>query len=149
MTATIHASAVLADGRGVLVRGPSGSGKSSLVLALLIADRARSRLVADDRVRIAVEDGRLFAAPPQEIAGLLEVRGQGILCPPHVFRAEIALVVDLEPAESLSRMPPAEERIARLEGIVLPRLALPAGAADGWIRVLAALAFPPLQVQNR
>ena len=149
MAATVHASAVLADGRGVLIRGASGSGKSSLVLALLLADRARNRLVADDRVRLAVEDGRLFAAPPQEIAGLLEVRGQGILCPPHVFRAEIALVVDLEPAENLSRMPAAEARIARLEGLDLPRLALPSAAPDGWIRVLAALAFPPLELQNR
>ena len=49
---TIHASAVLVEGRGVLLRGPSGSGKSSLALALLLADRERNRLIADDRVAL-------------------------------------------------------------------------------------------------
>jgi hypothetical protein len=50
------------------------------------------------------------------------------------------LVVDLEPAERCPRMPGPDDVVARVEGIELPRLRLPVGQADGWIRVRAAIA---------
>ena len=139
---TIHASAVLVEGRGVLLRGPSGSGKSSLALALLLADRERNRLIADDRVALRVRDGRLLAAPPPALAGLIEVRGLGIRRQPHVSPMEIHLVVDLVPAADYPRFPDPAEAIAEIEGVRIGRIRLPAGQADGWIRVVAALAFP-------
>lgn len=93
--ATLHASCVARDGHGVLLLGGSGSGKSDLALRLL--DRG-FRLVADDRV--ALVDGE--AAPPAGLAGLLEVRGLGILRVEAVFPAKLALVVDLgAPGERL------------------------------------------------
>jgi HPr kinase/phosphorylase len=138
--ATVHAGAVVVDGHGVLVRGASGSGKSSLLLALLMADAA-NRLVADDRVHLEAVAGRLRARAPAAIAGLLEIRGQGIVAVPHIDAAVIDLVVDLVPAEQCRRMPDADEMRTELVGITLRRLALPAGQADGWIRVRAALAF--------
>src|SRR5690606_34888510 len=122
-------------------RGPSGSGKSSLLLALLMADIAVNRLVADDRVHLAVVAGRLQARAPQAIAGLLEIRGQGVVAVPHIDAAAIDLVVDLEPAEDCRRMPEAAAMQTEFAGITLRRLALPIGQADGWIRVRAALAF--------
>jgi serine kinase of HPr protein (carbohydrate metabolism regulator) len=138
---TIHAGAVVVDGAGVLVRGPSGSGKSSLLLALLMADVAVNRLVADDRVALSVEDGRLRAFAPASIVGLLEIRGQGIVAVPHIDAAGIDLVVDLVPADGCPRMPDAAAMRAEIAGITLRRLVLPVGQADGWIRVRAALAF--------
>lgn len=143
MNATVHASAVQVEDRGVLVRGPSGSGKSSLILALLIADRDTSRLVADDRVILTAEAGRLIAEPPPQLAGLLEVRGQGLLRQPYVTKAEIDIVVDLEPPELCARLPQPEATSAEIEGVRLPRLILPIGQPDGWMRVLAALRFAP------
>lgn len=139
--ATVHAGAVVVDGAGVLVRGPSGSGKSSLLLALLMADVAVNRLVADDRVHLAVVAGRLQVRAPQAIAGLLEIRGQGVVAVPHIDAAAIDLVVDLEPVADCRRMPEAAAMQTELAGITLRRLALPIGQADGWIRVRAALAF--------
>lgn len=86
----IHASCVSRDGAGVLLLGPSGCGKSDLALQLLEYGFV---LVADDRVEIA--DG--MATAPQALAGLLEVRGLGILRLPHAPHARLALTVMLEP----------------------------------------------------
>ncbi len=84
----IHASCAARDGHGVLLLGPPGSGKSDLVLRLL--DHG-FQLVADDRVDVA--DG--IASAPAALAGLLEVRGLGLLRLPHAPEARIALAVEL------------------------------------------------------
>lgn len=78
MTQTIHlhGTCVARQGRGVLLLGGSGAGKSDLALRL-IHDGAT--LVADDRVILAVKRGKLSASAPPTIAGLIEVRGLGII----------------------------------------------------------------------
>ncbi|MBZ9938125.1 HPr kinase/phosphatase C-terminal domain-containing protein [Mesorhizobium sp. BR1-1-16] len=136
---TIHASAALVDGIGVLVRGASGSGKSSLVLALIMADPARNRLIADDRVILTGIGGEIEAAPPEQLAGLIEMRGYGLVRLPYVAPQKIGFVVDLRPGDEIARMPAESERTARFGDVALPRLALPIGQGDGWIRVRAAL----------
>ena len=135
--ATFHASAALIGDRGVLIRGPSASGKSSLLLALMAADGLRNALVADDRVALAAHHGRLVATVPPELAGLIEVRGQGILRRPHVSPVAVDLVVDLVPAAECPRMPEPDER-AEIMGIAVPWLALPMGQGDGPLRIFAA-----------
>ena len=83
----VHGSCIARDGAGVLLLGPSGSGKSDLVLRLLDYG---FRLVADDRVDIVAG----IARAPATLEGLLEVRGLGILCLPHADSAMIELVAD-------------------------------------------------------
>jgi serine kinase of HPr protein (carbohydrate metabolism regulator) len=140
---TVHASAVLLGETGLLIRGPSGGGKSSLLLALLWSSR-NARLVADDRVALAVASGRLIASAPAPIAGLIEIRGHGILHWPHVSPVVIRVVVDLMPPEQCPRLPEPGEAIVRVEGVDLRRIILPGGAADGALRVRAILAgLPP------
>ena len=90
----LHASCAAREGHGVLLLGPSGSGKSDLLLRLL--DRGFD-LVADDRVDLV--EG--IAAPPASLAGLLEVRGLGLFRLPHVSSAPVALAVELGAAERL------------------------------------------------
>ncbi len=90
----LHASCAARDGAGVLLLGPPGAGKSDLLLRLI--DRGFS-LVADDQVLI---DG-LLASPPSALAGLIEVRGLGLLRLPHLARARLALVVELRRGERL------------------------------------------------
>lgn len=127
---TIHASAVLVGARAVLIRGPSGSGKSALAVALLrAADEGRlrfARLVADDRAHVEPAHGRLLVRPAPVLAGLVEIRGIGVRNIPYEPVAVIGLVVDLAAADA-ARMPMACEAEADLEGIRLPRLAVAAG----------------------
>ena len=92
----IHrASAVSIKGRAVLIEGPPGSGKSSLALALI--DRG-AVLIGDDGVSLTPRDGQLYASPPPNIAGLLEVRNLGLLQFPTVSDVRVALVVRIDEA---------------------------------------------------
>jgi HPr kinase/phosphorylase len=129
VTATVHASAVLAGTRAVLIRGPSGAGKSRLALALIEAARAGhlpfARLVADDRVHLSPAAGRLLVRPAAALAGLVELRGVGIVRVAYEPCAVVGIVVDL--GASAERLPPAEQRRTVIEGITLPRLAVAAG----------------------
>jgi serine kinase of HPr protein (carbohydrate metabolism regulator) len=139
MSATIHASAVQVGGAGILIRGASGSGKSSLVLALLEGVPDASALIADDRVALSVRDGRLCASPPAELEGLIEVRGLGIVRIGHVAPAPLDLVVDLVPAAQCARYPEPDARSVMLEGVALSRMELPENAHDGALRIRFAL----------
>ncbi len=104
---------------GVLLRGPSGSGKSDLALRMIDAG---ALLVADDRVELRVDRGRLMAKAPAALAGLLEVRGVGIVPIPSAAEAEVGLVVDLVPRDAVERLP--DEETADLLDRAVPRLAL-------------------------
>ncbi|MFK8253812.1 HPr kinase/phosphorylase [Ancylobacter terrae] len=130
MTTSDHASCVAIDEAGVLIRGPSGSGKSRLALALIVAGRTgaigRTVLVADDRVLLGAEDGHLVAGPPPVLAGLIEIRGVGIRQLPFAAHTRVRLVVDLA-AQDGARMPPENALTTEIAGIRVPRLPLPAG----------------------
>ena len=110
----LHASCVAWQGRGVLILGRSGAGKSALALQLMAYG---ADLVADDRTELQAESDALTARPPATIAGLIEARGVGLLRVPFVAQAEIALVVDLDQTET-DRLPP--ERQLTLLGISRP-----------------------------
>ena len=128
MSATVHASAVLIGARAVLIRGPSGSGKSRLALDLITAGRDGrlrfARLVGDDRVHLESAGGRLLVRPASTLAGLIEVRGAGIVRLDHESCAVVGLVVDLA-ATDAERLP--DKRPIEVEGIKIPRFAVAAG----------------------
>ena len=129
---TVHASAVLIGSKAVLIRGPSGSGKSRLAFALIEAGRTGvlpfARLVGDDRVRLAARHGRLVVQPAQELAGLIEIRGLGIRRLAYEPAAVAGLVVDLGPPGA-ERLPRPEDAATTIEGVTLPRLAV--ATSDG------------------
>ena len=138
----MHASAALTGSRAVLIRGPAGSGKTRLVLALIDAARSGripfARLVADDRVELEASHGRLLLRPPAQLEGLVEVRGIGIRRIAFEAVAVAGSVVDLDAADA-ERIPPAASQTTEIEGIALPRLAVAPGA-DALAMLLAALA---------
>jgi hypothetical protein len=136
----IHATAVAIDGRGVLLRGRSGAGKSDLALRLV--DRG-ALLVSDDRVRIERRGGMLYLLPPPAAPAALrhrlEVRGLGIVPLPGIAEAPLALVVDLAPGRSLERLP--EPQSCGYLGKAVPLLTLDpfAASAPAKLRLAAGL----------
>jgi len=141
-TPTVHASAVLAGRRAVLIRGPAGAGKSQLALGLVqAADTGLvqfARPVGEDRGHLEARHGRLVMLPAPATAGLIEVRGLGLRRLDYEPVAVVGLLVDLA-AEDAERLPAASEAV--LLGVRLRRLALPPGAAP-LAPVLALLRSP-------
>lgn len=85
-------SAVAIGGRGLLIGGEPGSGKSSLCLSLI--DRG-ARLIGDDGVAISRRGNRLVASPPHPTKGMLEIRNVGIVTLPCIS-APVALILRLD-----------------------------------------------------
>ena len=111
----VHASAVAFDGKGVLIKGASGSGKSSLALDLMSRG---ATLISDDQTELWRQNDSLWARPPDSLAGLIEARGIGILNADWK-PAPIVAVVDLDHVET-ERLPKSES--IDFIGIDLPLL---------------------------
>jgi HPr kinase/phosphorylase len=141
----IHATGLVLGDHGVLVRGPSGSGKSLLALALIDRFELRSLpalLVSDDRVDIDKQGGRLVMRSLQGFAGKIELRGRSIVERPHIEAAAVDLVVDLE--AELARMPEAGAFRAELLGVSVARCPAPIGRIEHQLLlVLEALRHLP------
>lgn len=128
----IHATAILLEGKGVIIRGPSGSGKSLLALYLLDVFVSRGRdatLVADDRIDLELADGTIRLHAPAAIAGLIELRGHGIVRRTHQNGKRLDLVVDLVPA--LERMPEEHDFRTTLLGLEIARCPVPQAGVIG------------------
>ena len=114
---------------GILIRGASGSGKSGLALALIrVASQTGqfASLVGDDRIAVEAANGRLIARAHPAIAGQVERHGFGIARLPAETTAVVRLVVDfLAPQAKSTSLPDPQDQATMLEGIALPRIALP------------------------
>lgn len=137
----LHATAVAICGgggggdgtaRAVLLLGRSGSGKSDLALRLI--DRG-AVLIADDQVELGVAGGRVVARPPAAIAGLIEVRGVGLVPMPYRDGVAVALLVDLDGLPE--RLP--EPATRDLLGHAVPLVALDPTPASAALKVERAL----------
>jgi HPr kinase/phosphorylase len=135
----IHASCVALRGKGVLLLGASGAGKSDLALRLV--DEGAS-LVADDRCEVFVRGGKLCARAPASIAGLMELRGIGIVAMPYARTVAIALAVRLQTRAAIRLpgaafyAPPAGLKAAH----AVPLIVVNARHASAPARIRAALA---------
>jgi len=128
--ASVHASAVRVGNRAVLIRGPSGSGKSHLAFELILSGRsgqiAQAVLVGDDRVYLDTDAGQLRVRPAAELAGLIEIRGLGIRRCAFAEDAIVGLVVDLA-APDAERLPPPEALTTLISGVSIPRIPVGVG----------------------
>jgi serine kinase of HPr protein (carbohydrate metabolism regulator) len=134
------ATCVAIAGRGVLIEGPSGSGKSALALALI--DRG-AQLVGDDGVILAAHNGRLIATPHPRTRGLLEIRNLGLVQLEPCAQSRIALLITLDPAA-----PRYIEHAASVEreGVAIPQVAIWPDAAPSALKVEYALQLYGLPV---
>ena len=130
---TLHASCVAKDGRGILIYGRSGAGKSDLALRLI--DRG-AVLVSDDYTIVRRVEGRLLARAPVNIEGRIEVRGLGIMPLEFVVDVPVALYVDLN--LDVVRLPDQREPV-RIAGVELPVIAVSALEPSAPVKVEMAL----------
>jgi len=101
MEQIVHASCVSVDGKGLLIMGASGSGKSALALQLIAFG---ADLIADDRTNLIDTEEGLVASSPPAILGSIEARGVGILRAPTADEAVLRYVVNMDEVEN-QRLP--------------------------------------------
>ncbi len=121
----VHGTAIAFHDDGILLRGAPGAGKSSLALQLIDTDGfgtghdpLRAVLIADDQVCITQSASGPSLSAPKVLAGLLEIRGIGIVTVPYRLHARLVMAVDLVSKDIIQRLPdPASTDIG---GQVLP-----------------------------
>lgn len=129
-----HATCVDFNGKGILLLGPSGSGKSDAALRLMDAG---ALLVADDQVILTRQGESLTASPPPQIQGMMEVRGLGLIRCSFKAQTHLSLAVDLTPSLEVPRMPQA--RYFEALDVRVPLLILNPFEASFTAKVKAAL----------
>ncbi len=121
--------------RGVLIMGPSGSGKSDLALRM-IQSADNCVLVSDDYSLLWLSGGQLYAGAPETIAGRMEIRGLGIMSAEtrRLTRIHLAVMVQSDPIDRL----PENETTAIL-GQAVPTIRLNPREASATGKLLARL----------
>jgi HPr kinase/phosphorylase len=133
----VHATAIAIEGAAILLRGPSGAGKSDLALRMIDGG---ARLIADDQAELRRVGTFVLVRAPAAIAGLIEVRGIGILHVEPAIEASLRLLVDLVPAGEIERLP--QHRFEEILGLPIPLIALAAFEASAAAKLrLACSAF--------
>jgi len=121
-----HGTAFILGDKGVLIRGRSGAGKTTLALSLIEMCAAKgrfARLVADDQVLLHAHGGRLVCAVPESIAGLAEFRGMGLGRTAFEPKMIVDIVVNLVERDAAPRYSSGDNVV--LEGCRIPCLELP------------------------
>jgi len=118
----IHANGLIFDDIGIIIRGPSGSGKSLLSLSLLEFGSMkgnRAILVSDDRLDIFVQNNQLIMSVPEQISGKIELAGRGIIECAYKKSTMVHILIDL--VEKFERMPEKNSFNTNLLGVELVR----------------------------
>lgn len=125
----IHATLISLDNSGILLLGPSGSGKSDLALRFIATPvpthlhpyrQSHGELVADDQVLLTVEEGQLWGSAPDNLKGLIEVRSLGIQTVPYKTKTQINLAIMLKNHRDIERYPDVALTHSPIQGITLP-----------------------------
>lgn len=142
----MHATAVAIGDYGVLLTGKSGSGKSDLALRLI--ETKNAVLVADDAVRVERKGQKLYARAAENVAGLLEVRGVGLVKYPYVAETPVDLCVNLtENAADVERLP--EKRTGDILGLEIKQIDLYAKENSAPEKVMAAIRYLSNNRENK
>ncbi len=143
---TVHGTAIAFGDIGVLLRGPSGSGKSSLALQMidqrgfgLGGKVLQAKLVADDQVELGRVGDFITMAAPYVIKNRIEVRGLGILPVTSVAAARLHLVVDLVHSADIVRLPEESSKFTDILGVLVRRIELDGKDTSAPARLRAAL----------
>lgn len=127
----MHGTCIALDGKAAILRGPSGAGKSDLALRFIhtpvltaTADqmycRLKRQLVTDDQVLLSREHTKIIAKPPKTIAGVMEIRGVGLVSIPYSSSAELCAVVDLVNSHEVQRLPEQNDKAVFFSSLERP-----------------------------
>lgn len=118
-------------GKGIMITGKSGIGKSELALDLIKRGHV---LIADDRVDVSRIHNDIMCTSPELLKKMLEIRGLGIVDVTRLFGAqsylekcELDLVINLTRLEEtieMDRLNPISNSIDVL-GVDIPQIVIP------------------------
>lgn len=137
-----HATVVELNGKGVMIEGASGSGKTSLALGLMETfqrDNGSAVLISDDQVileTIGHEKPFLVAHRPQPIAGKIEIRGYGIVNINSKERTSIDLIAKLVNDEEIERYPNTQS--CMVDAVEIAMIKVPIRHETQSIRIISA-----------
>lgn len=134
-----HCNVLRIEDCGILIEGPSGSGKSSLSTGLIERAQLLGRsaiLVSDDQAFLETCDPSITAKAPDATAGKIELRGYGIIEVPHTSSTEISLIVKMVDDAAVERMP--EPKSIRFFDTELPVLEVPTRHEQAAVRIIFA-----------
>lgn len=143
-----HACALEINETGILIKGASGSGKTSLMLGLLeraTLENMNAFMITDDQVFLKREHNSLIASAPQAIAGMVELRGYGIMEKCHKPSSNLDLVVEITEDKRIDRMP--EKKYYIFEGLKLPMLEVPLRHENQAVRIIFAWLYENADLQ--
>ena len=83
----IHGSSIEINGKGVIILGKSGAGKSSLAIKLISLG---ANFIADDQTLIELKDDKLIISKPSTTPSLIEARGIGLIQVPLIRVSEFS-----------------------------------------------------------
>lgn len=128
----IHGGLLSIYGKGVLIRGESGMGKSEIALELI---KRGHLLVADDRVDCYRIHNKIVGKAPELLREMLEIRGIGVINVSRMFgvssvlpKAEINFQVNLEPwkaDQDYDRVGIEEKKHENILDIDIPKIVVP------------------------
>lgn len=137
----LHGTCIAMGDAAVLLRGAPGAGKSDLALRFLSAYGPEGAcLVADDQVRLRRMGDDLLASPPDRLAGLIEVRGIGIVETPYRDQVRLVLLADMVAGDAVERLPPQPLPREDILGIALPVMAMAPFETSAAVKLRIALA---------
>lgn len=128
----IHGGLLSIYGKGVLITGESGMGKSEIALELI---KRGHLLVADDRVDCYRIHNKIIGKAPELLREMLEIRGIGVINVSRMFgvssvlpKTEINFEVHLEswkPDQDYDRVGIEEKKHENILGIDIPKIVVP------------------------
>ena len=146
-----HGCAVVLGAQGVVVLGPSGSGKSRLSHKLVESwnqHRGYARWVADDRILVSQNGSHYIVTSPSNLEGLAERRFRGIESVPYQSRAVVDLVVNLKPRSALDRLPGEQKLQLTPDGPQIPAVTVPEDSISQAIELIEARLAPDSQISG-
>ncbi|MDB5525888.1 MAG: serine kinase [Rhizobium sp.] len=146
MTTLVHGTAVVIGTAGIILVGPSGSGKSAMAVRLMSGARRAgqfSALLSDDQVFVEAVNGQIVATGPEAIKGLIELRGSGIGRLSTIEHAVLHFALQPLVPDSATRIPQENQSWPVTDGLSLPLHFIDKAVSDpfGWLAALIP-AFP-------